>query len=78
MDPARRTVCSEWSVEPGRVGVRCLGHAVQVGSRSVRRRKAVQAPGGTWIDACTVSRDGLTYSGANQKNVKITGIYVPE
>lgn len=48
MEPARRTACSESSVEPGRAGARRLGHAVQVGSGSVRRRKAVQTPGMTW------------------------------
>ncbi len=32
-----------------------------------------QAPGGFWIDTCTVSDDGETYSGANQHNVPIVG-----
>ena len=33
------------------------------------------APGGTWVDTCTVSPDGKTYSGANQWRVAISGTY---
>lgn len=37
-----------------------------------------KAPGGAWIDVCQLSRNGSTYSGANQSNVKISGLYVIE
>jgi len=31
------------------------------------------APGGAWVDTCTVSGDGLTYTGRNQNDLVITG-----
>ncbi|QJX00244.1 hypothetical protein [Frigoriglobus tundricola] len=34
------------------------------------------APGGAWVDSCSVSADGRTYSGKNQKGVRIGGYYV--
>jgi tRNA A-37 threonylcarbamoyl transferase component Bud32 len=36
------------------------------------------APGGTWIDTCTVSRDGKMYSGQNQLRAPISGVYSEE
>jgi hypothetical protein len=34
------------------------------------------APGGAWVDSCSVSTDGQEYSGKNQKGVKIGGRYI--
>ncbi|CAN0403690.1 unnamed protein product [Phaeothamnion confervicola] len=34
------------------------------------------APGGAWVDVCPVAADGRTYSGKNQKGVRIGGYYL--
>jgi len=43
------------------------------GNTLVLRWASPQAPGGFWIDTCTVSDDGQTYSGVNQRNTPIAG-----
>src|SRR5205807_4448598 len=43
------------------------------GNTLVLRWASPQAPGGFWIDTCTVSDDGQTYSGVNQRNLPIAG-----
>jgi hypothetical protein len=35
-----------------------------------------KAKGGFWVDTCNVSADGLSYSGTNQINIRISGILV--
>lgn len=35
------------------------------------------APGGVWVDECTVSPDGNRYSGRNQLNARIEGVLIP-
>jgi hypothetical protein len=37
-----------------------------------------KAPGNAWVDVCKLSGNGSTYSGANQNNMKISGIYIVE
>lgn len=34
------------------------------------------APGGAWVDNCTVSADGRTYTGKNQSGIRVGGAYV--
>ncbi|MGO8746745.1 MAG: hypothetical protein ACLQNE_12210 [Thermoguttaceae bacterium] len=43
------------------------------GNTLVLRWASPQAPGGFWIDTCTVSDDGKTYRGVNQRNLPIAG-----
>jgi hypothetical protein len=43
------------------------------GSILVMRWPNPDAPGGAWVDTCTVSGDGLTYTGRNQNDLVITG-----
>jgi hypothetical protein len=43
------------------------------GTTLVLRWASPQARGGFWIDTCTVSDDGKSYRGANQRNVPIAG-----
>jgi hypothetical protein len=41
--------------------------------RLVLRWRAPNAPGGYWVDVCTISQDGSTYSGVNQIGTVISG-----
>lgn len=34
------------------------------------------APGGAWVDRCTIAPDGLTYNGRNQNGTTISGWYL--
>jgi hypothetical protein len=43
------------------------------GRTLVLRWASTRAPGGFWIDTCTVSDDGKTYRGVNQQNMPIAG-----
>ena len=43
------------------------------GTALVLRWANAQAPGGFWVDTCSVSPDGKTYRGSNQTNVVISG-----
>ncbi|HXD86882.1 MAG TPA: hypothetical protein VN641_10320 [Urbifossiella sp.] len=43
--------------------------------RLVVRWPNAQAPGGAWVDSCTLSKDGKRFTGANQNRFPVNGIY---
>lgn len=48
------------------------------GTRLTLRWPNPAAPGGAWEDDCTLSPDGKTYLGRNQRGVRISGVKVSE
>ena len=50
----------------------------RVGNTLTLRWKDPKAPGGYWIDTCTISRDGQTFKGRNQLRRPITGTLVKD
>ena len=44
------------------------------GSSLTVRWPSPRAPGGAWIDRCTLSQDGRSYTGTNQQGVPIRGL----
>src|SRR3954447_10734756 len=60
--PARMTLYSNSKInEPN--GVNTWSRS---GNTLTLRWKSARAPGGVWVDRCTVSPDGRSYSGRNQ------------
>jgi hypothetical protein len=43
------------------------------GSSLTMRWSSSNAPGGVWIDRCTLSRDGRSYAGTNQDGLPVLG-----
>ena len=87
LEAARRDVATVWLHKPGNgePGVMTLlpngkindpnGQAswTLTGRTLVLRWPEPRLTGGFWIDTCTLSDDGKTYLGANQKNMPIVG-----
>ncbi len=45
----------------------------RAGSTLILRWKDVKAPGGEWVDTCTLDSTWTTYAGTNQQGVRVSG-----